>query len=169
VAEVPYTFRERVHGESKLDNLVIWEYGMLLADKLVGRFIPVRFLAFAFIGGLGVFVHLLVLSLALKGLSLGFTPSQGTATVVAMVFNFAMNNALTYRDRRLKGGKWWRGLLSFMLACSIGAFANIGVSTYLFEHRTSWLPSALAGILVGVVWNYTITKLYTWGNKKGDA
>lgn len=168
VAEVPYTFRDRVHGESKLDNLVIWEYGMLLADKLVGRFVPVRFLAFAFIGGLGVFVHLLVLSLALKGLSLGFTPSQGAATVVAMVFNFAMNNALTYRDRRLKGGKWWRGLLSFMLACSIGAFANIGVSTYLFEHRTSWLPSALAGILVGVVWNYTITKLYTWGNKKGE-
>ena len=53
--------------------MVIWEYGMLLADKMVGRFLPVRFLVFSFIGGLGVFVHMAVLTLALKGLEFGFT------------------------------------------------------------------------------------------------
>ena len=31
---------------SKLDEMVIWEYGMLLADKTIGRFVPVRFLTF---------------------------------------------------------------------------------------------------------------------------
>jgi len=165
VAEVPYHFRDRLHGQSKLDKMVIWEYGMLLADKLVGRYIPVQFLAFAFIGGIGVFVHLGVLSMALKGLGLGFTAAQAVATVLSMIFNFVLNNSLTYRDRQLKGWGWLRGLLSFMVACSIGAVANIGIATYLFEHRTNWLPAALAGILVGAVWNYTVTKLYTWGKK----
>ena len=41
--ELPYKFRERQHGESKLDTLIAWEYGMLLADKLFGKLIPVRF------------------------------------------------------------------------------------------------------------------------------
>ncbi len=165
VAEVPYQFRDRLHGQSKLDNMVIWEYGMLLADKLVGRYVPVRFLAFSLIGGVGVLVHLALLSLALKGLAIEFSVAQGVATVGSMVFNFGLNNALTYRDRQLKGWRWWRGLLSFMLACSVGAVANIGIATYLFEHRTNWLPAALAGILVGAVWNYAVTQLYTWGKK----
>lgn len=165
VAEVPYHFRDRLHGQSKLDNMVIWEYGMLLADKLVGRYVPVRFLAFSFIGGLGVFVHLALLTLMLKGLGLDFTIAQGVATVLTMAFNFGLNNALTYRDRQRKGWGWLSGLLSFMVACSIGAVANIGIATYLFEHRTNWLPAALAGILVGAVWNYAVTQLYTWGKK----
>jgi dolichol-phosphate mannosyltransferase len=88
--------------------------------------------------------------------------------MLAMVFNFALNNVVTYRDRQLKGWGWLRGLLSFMLACSIGAVANIGIATYLFENRTNWLPAALAGILVGVVWNYAVTNLYTWA-KKGKS
>jgi len=165
VAEVPYQFRDRLHGQSKLDNMVIWEYGMLLADKLIGKYVPVRFLAFSMIGGLGVLVHMAVLTLAHKGLDLGFTVAQASATALAMVFNFALNNLVTYRDRQLKGWAWLRGLLSFVVACSIGAVANIGIATYLFENRTSWLPAALAGILVGAVWNYTVTNLYTWARK----
>ncbi|MDP3520548.1 MAG: glycosyltransferase family 2 protein [Hydrogenophaga sp.] len=165
IGEVPYQFRTRIHGESKLDHMVMWEYGMLLADKLIGRWIPVRFLAFSIIGGVGVFVHMLILTLALKAMGMDFSHAQTGATVITMVFNFALNNSVTYRDQRLKGGAWFRGLLSFMLACSIGAIANIGIATYLFEHRTAWLPAALAGILVGAVWNYAITKIYTWGKK----
>ncbi len=59
--ELPYTFRNRSAGESKLDNVVAWQYIAMLLDKSVGRYVPVRFIAFAFIGGLGVFVHMAVL------------------------------------------------------------------------------------------------------------
>jgi dolichol-phosphate mannosyltransferase len=45
--ELPYVFGERMHGESKLDSLVVWEYLMLLLDKLIGRWVPVRFVLFA--------------------------------------------------------------------------------------------------------------------------
>jgi dolichol-phosphate mannosyltransferase len=165
VAEVAYRFRDRHSGESKLDSMVIWEYGMLLADKTVGRLIPVRFLMFSLIGGLGVFVHFAILTLALKVFGTGFTAGQAIATGLSMVFNFALNNVLTYRDRRLKGWAWFGGLLSFMAACSIGAAANIGIAAYLFEQRTQWALAALAGVLVGAVWNYAVTQLYTWGRK----
>ena len=169
VAEVPFTFRSRFAGESKLDELVVWEYGMLLADKTIGRYVPVRFLSFAFVGGIGVFVHMAALTLLLKGLGLGFTAAQSAATAIAMVFNFAVNNVLTYRDRRLGGWAWWRGLASFMLACSVGALANVGIATYLFESATGWFLAALAGVLVGAVWNYAVTQLYTWGRKPRAA
>ena len=66
-AEVPYQFRPRTHGESKLDTMVAWEYGMLLADKMFGQFIPARSLLFGVIGALGLVVHMTVLAVALYG------------------------------------------------------------------------------------------------------
>jgi dolichol-phosphate mannosyltransferase len=166
ITEVPYCFRDRFAGESKLGELVIWEYGMLLADKMIGRFVPVRFLTFSFVGGLGAFVHMAVLTLMLKGMGSGFTTAQAGATGTAMIFNFALNNVLTYRDKRLEGWAWLKGLLSFMLACSVGALANVGIATYLFENRTGWMVAALAGVLVGAVWNYAVTQLYTWSKAR---
>lgn len=165
VTEVPYRFRGRHAGESKLDEMVIWEYGMLLADKTIGYYVPVRFLTFSIIGGLGVFVHMAVLSFVLQGLNFGFATAQSVATGAAMTFNFALNNVLTYRDCRLRGWAWFKGLFSFMLACSIGALANVGIATYLFENRTQWILAAFAGVLVSAVWNYAVSQIYTWGKK----
>lgn len=58
--ELPYTFRPRVAGESKLDTHAAWDYGMLILEKTIGRGIPVRFISFGLIGGLGVLVHLMI-------------------------------------------------------------------------------------------------------------
>lgn len=167
VAEVPYTFRERLHGESKLDSLVMWDFGMLLAEKTIGRYIPVRFFAFTLVGGAGVLVHMAVLA-ALRAAQVEFSNGQAVATVVAMIFNFWLNNLLTYRDRRLRGTRWFTGLLSFMAACGLGAVANVGIASYLFASHTQWVAAALAGIAVGAVWNYAITQLYTWGQPRRD-
>lgn len=160
--EVPYQFRLRHAGESKLDPGVMWDYGMLLLDKLVGRVIPARFLAFSLIGGFGVGIHMLVLALSLKGLGLDFEISQTSASVVAMTINFFLNNFLTYRDRRLKGLKILQGLLTFYLACGLGAVANIGAASYLFEYHYSWWLAGVAGVLIGAVWNYAATSVFTW-------
>ena len=160
--ELPYQFRNRYAGESKLDSVAAWDYGMLLLDKLIGSVIPARFVAFSIVGGLGVFVHLIVLSLLFKVLDRSFVEGQAVATFVAMTFNFAVNNVLTYRDLRLRGWKWVRGLCTFTIACSIGAFANVGIASYLFQRDTGWIPAAFAGIIMSAVWNYTVTTGYTW-------
>ncbi len=163
--EVPYAFRERRAGQSKLDNQVARDYGLLLLDKLVGHVVPVRFIAFAMIGGLGVLVHLAALSLLYKGAGGDFVTSQAAATGAAMVFNFSLNNVLTYRDRQLKGRAWAKGLLSFMLACSVGALANVGMAATLFNSHAAWWLAAVAGIVVGAVWNFAVTSVFTWGRR----
>jgi dolichol-phosphate mannosyltransferase len=162
VREIPYEFRERTSGESKLDSRVAWDFLMLILDKTVGTLIPVRFLMFMFVGGLGVFVHFAVLTTLFTALETSFLIGQSAATLVAMTFNFALNNVLTYRDMRLRGWRWLWGWMTFVLACSIGGLANVGIANYLFQQQTFWVLSAAAGILVGVVWNYAVTSLYTW-------
>ena len=162
---MPYTFRERISGDSKLDSFVIWEYGMLLIDKTVGRYIPAEFFSFCLIGGFGVVAHMAVLSLLYKATSVEFAVAQGIATASAMVLNFSFNNVLTYRDRRLRGMKWWTGLASFALVCGVGAIGNVGVASYLFANNTQWALAAIAGILISAVWNFAATRIYTWGKK----
>ena len=159
-AELPYTFRTRVCGESKLDSLVVWEYLMLLLDKRIGHIVPARFAVFAAVGASGVAVHLVALRLLL--LTLPFSAAQLLATLVAMTTNFAINNALTYRDRRLHGWRFLRGLLTFFAICSVGAVANVGIASAVFERDYSWWVSGMAGAVVGAVWNYAVTSLFTW-------
>lgn len=163
--EVPYEFRNRHAGESKLDSQAMWDYLMLLLDKLVGHIVPVRFIAFGLVGAVGVVLHFAVLTTLFRWIGLSFAVSQASATIAAMISNFALNNALTFRDMRLKGWRWARGLALFVLVCGIGAFANVGIASYLFTRNRMWVLAAFAGIVVGAVWNYAMSAMYTWGKK----
>lgn len=160
--ELPYEFRQRTAGESKLDHAVLWEYLLMLLQKALGPAIPVRFIAFSLIGGSGVVVHMAVLWTLYRGLGVDFVTGQAAAALVAMTTNFFLNNLLTYRDMRLRGRRLVWGWVSFVLACSVGAIANVGIATYLFRADSYWVLSALAGIVVGAVWNYAVTAVYTW-------
>jgi dolichol-phosphate mannosyltransferase len=162
VKELPYTFRQRRHGESKLDTLVAWEFMMLIADKSIGHLVPVRFALFALIGGLGLVVHLSVLWTSLKVVDTAFTTAQAAAALVAMTSNFFLNNLFTYRDKRLQGWRLLRGLLSFYLICAVGAVANVGIATYAFAAHQTWWAAGIAGVIVGSVWNYAVSSIFTW-------
>jgi dolichol-phosphate mannosyltransferase len=163
VKELPYEFRPRLAGESKLDTLVAWEYLVLVADKTVGRFVPVRFILFGLIGLLGLGLHLIVLWLGLNVAAVRFPIAQAIATGTAMLGNYTLNNWLTYRDRRLKGWRFVRGLISFVLICSIGAAANVGLASFLFGNgRSSWWVAGIAGAAMSSVWNYAVSAVFTW-------
>ncbi len=162
VQEFPYHFRERLRGQSKLDTMVVWEYALLLADKTVGRIIPVRFVLFAGIGLLGLGVHLLVLWSGLHAFGVAFPAAQATATGVAMVANFALNNWFTYHDRRLRGWRFVRGLISFVAVCAVGAVANVGLASVLFGHQQAWWLAGIAGAIMSSVWNYAVSSVFTW-------
>ncbi len=164
--EVPFHFRTRLHGESKLDQKVIWDYYLLLVDKTLGGHIPTSLVSFATIGALGVLVHMSVLALVLKEMGFAFEQAQSCAVLMAMVFNYYLNNILTYRDQKLAGREFWLGLFKFILACGVGAAANVGVASFIYKGYGYWLFSGLAGILVGLVWNYLATSLFVWPKRK---
>ena len=161
--EVPCKFHARRHGESKLDSMVAWEFGMLILDKLVGRYVPPRLIVFAFVGGSGLVVHLTILYLALQS-GFSFYLAQTTAVVSAITWNYVFNNLITYRDRRLQGWAFVRGLFVFGAVCGVGAIANVGVAEVFYDSSQIWWLAGLAGAVVGVVWNFAASSYLMWRN-----
>ncbi len=161
IAEFPYMFRMREAGESKLGTLVMAEYASLLAEKTIGRFIPIRLIKFLMVGGLGVGVHLAILGAALAA-NARFMVAQTCAVMTAIACNFFLNNIFTYRDRMLKGWQILGGLLSFYLVSAIGAVANIGIGTWVSDHDDRWWLAGMAGVVVGAVWNFAASSFVTW-------
>ena len=180
--DLPYTFRARQHGESKLDTLTVWEYLVLLADKVFGRFIPVRLILFSLVGASGVVVHFAVFWTALlSGLAASYSPdaatrfifAQALATLVAATSNFFLNNILTYRDKRLRGLAIVTGLLSFLAISSVGAVVSVSFAGQVL----AWFPeamrqgkyvlsfAALSGIAVSTILNFSATAIFTWRKK----
>jgi dolichol-phosphate mannosyltransferase len=162
VREFPYEFRTRQHGESKLDIVVAFEYLYLLADKIFGRFVPVRFVLYVLAGLSGLLLHLAALGLLHRLAEFPFVTSQIAATLAAMVSNFLVNNSITFRQQRLKGGLLVPGLLAYMLICGIGAVVNVQSAEYLFEKNIPWWFAGAAGALVGAVWNYAVSTQIVW-------
>ena len=167
IAEIPFTFRTRQAGQSKLDLAVNLEYLYLVLDKLIGGRIPLRFVMYTLVGATGVILHLATLGLVYLGGYASFETSQLVATFLAMTLNFLLNNLFTYRDARLRGKHLVTGLLSFYLACSVGSAINLSVSNNLLHYGVPWLMSGLAGLTISSVWNYGVTNVTTWRRLKG--
>jgi len=160
--EIPYTFGSRLHGESKLDSMVALDFLGLVVAKFTHDLLSLRFLLFAMVGGIGLFVHLGTLFVALQVLDFPFPEAQAAGALVAMSSNFILNNFLTYRDQRLKGAAILRGLLAFYLVCSVGLLANVGVAFSVYDQEPIWWLAGAAGALMGVVWNYAMSGLFVW-------
>ncbi|WP_423140642.1 glycosyltransferase [Parablastomonas sp. CN1-191] len=172
VKEFPLAFAARAEGESKLDRTVVFEFLVGLYDKWLGRIIPTRFALFGTIGALGVVIHMAILATFMRifgGTLMGtivtpFEVGQTVAAVVAMTFNFILNNALTYADKRLVGFvALARGWAKFALTCSVGLLANVGVAAVLVRFGMHEYPAALSGIVVGSVWNFALSSKFVWG------
>jgi dolichol-phosphate mannosyltransferase len=166
VSEVPFRFRARVQGESKLDRRVMYDFFVFLLEKRVGRYvyIPGRFLSFAIINGIGILVHLALLVTAVSVVGAPFLNSQLFATIGSMFFNFTANNLITYNDRTLRGLRFWRGFVIFGLLCSVGIVANVGVAALVYKEYSNlfYVIPAVGGALITVVWNFIATKMLVW-------
>jgi dolichol-phosphate mannosyltransferase len=161
VAEVPYRFRERRAGESKLDARVALDFAALLVSRLTRNLLPPRFLLFLVVGASGVLVHLGMLAL-LKPLAVDFSAAQAIAALTAIASNFWLNNILTYRDRTLRGFAALRGFALFALICSFGLLSNISVADWLFSIDRTWWIAGFTGALISAVWNYAVSAALVW-------
>jgi len=160
--EFPYEFRERAHGESKLDIVVGLEYLFLLADKTLGQFLPVSFVLYVLAGLSGLLLHLFLLGCLHIVAGLPFVTAQTISTIVAMISNFLVNNAITFRSRRLRGTALAPGLAAYVLICGFGAIVNIQSAEYLFESHIPWWFAGASGALIGAVWNYAVSTQIVW-------
>lgn len=161
IVELPYAFAPRQSGASKLDRRVVVEYLGLLLARLSGNLLPPRALMFGVVGASGLVVNLA----AVKGFLLlgrGFAIAQALAALMAMTSNFLINNAVTYRDRRLAGVALFTGYLRFCGLCSVGLVANVAVADFAYRHAAPWWAASAGGAVFGAVWNYVTTSLAVW-------
>lgn len=161
VAEVGYTFRPRHAGESKMSPLVVIQYLGLWFSKLTNGALPPSFLLFGLVGGTGVVVHLAALA-ALTAVGQGFLVSQIAATLLAMGWNFVLNNNLTYADRKLRGRRLVTGFISFCAICALGGIANISVANAIYQWDHQTFVAGLSGAIMSSVFNYAVTRAFTW-------
>ena len=175
IKEVPMNFAARAEGESKLDRTVVFEFLVGLYDKWLGRIIPTRFALFGTVGAMGAVVHFSILAIVLSLLGEDYAVSrypnetnfiigQTAAAMVAMTFNFVLNNELTYADKRLRGwGPSLRGWAQFALTSSFGILTQIGVATALMRIGFHAYPAAAIGIVLASVWNFALSSKFVWG------
>jgi dolichol-phosphate mannosyltransferase len=161
VVELPYVFRTRVRGASKMDLTVVAEFAFLLIDKMTSGIIPPKFVLFCIVGTLGLGFHLAVLD-ALRMAGSRFLLAQLMATYSAMTLNYIINNSVTYRSQRLKGIRFWTGYILFALVCSIGSLANVGVAELVLNGLNSWPLAGIAGALMSAVFNFSGTTQLVW-------
>ena len=163
IVEVPYGFRKRNAGESKLTPLVGIDFLGLVVHHATGGILPIRFVLFAMVGAVGLVVHIAALSAVVHWFGmLSFDSGQLIATVLAMASNFILNNEITYRPYRYRGLGLITGFAAFALGCSVGALANIDVASWLNEANETWWVAGLAGALLSVVWNYAVSTNLIW-------
>jgi len=162
VAEIPFTFRARQHGESKMGSAIALEFFGLLLARLTGGLVSIRLVLFLLVGFSGVIVQILVLRLLLLGATDSFVVAQSFGVLVAMTTNFIFNNALTYKDRMLTGLDFVQGLLSFYVVCSIGAIANVGVASAFYESIPQVELASFVGAAIGATWNFVASSAFTW-------
>ena len=160
--ELPSTFRERQHGESKLDSKIALDFAALVTAKLTHDAVSARFLLFCLVGLTGLGIHLSVLSAFLTMTDLTFSVAQALATIGAIAWNFVLNNLFTYRDQRLTGWHFLTGLVRFQVICAIGAISNVGIATWIYDYDEVWWIAGLGGALIGTVWNFVVSAALVW-------
>ena len=179
VAEVGYTFRNRIHGETKMSPSVIRSYLLAVFELRFGRRLKPQFILYCMVGASGFVVNIAVFTL-LEAMHLG-TIDVGMARpvrwsliggiAVSMLWNFALNNYFTFYERRFRRNRLVWGLAVFSLVSIVGVV--IHVSVFEFLQATGWGSGALGNeparilhegvaFLLALVVNYFLNVNYTW-------
>ena len=164
VSEVPFGFRLREKGESKLSAREQINYLKHLVSLMSRSGELTRFLKFCLVGGSGVFVNEGLLWVLKQFAGLPLTLSNALSIEASIISNFVLNDSFTFADRRTLGTvSFLRRLGKFNLVSLVGAAINWGITqllTHFFDIH--YLLANLVGIAIAVLWNYLANRGWTW-------
>lgn len=163
IAEVPFQFKTRQHGQSKLQPYILWLLMSDLASKVTLGLLPPKLISFVGVGLIGSIVHFSMLYTVLA-FEARFWVAQTVATVTAMIFNFSINNVLTYSNERLHSAAFYKGMVLYSFIASFGIAANVSSAQFTYEHLKghAFIASSV-GIIIDVIWRFVVSNRLIWG------
>ena len=179
VGEVGYTFRNRLHGETKLSPSVIRSYLLAVVELRLGRQVKGEFVLYCLVGASGVLVNLAVFSLA-ELADLGAIDVGGDTTLrwslvlgiaASIVSNFLLNNYFTFWERRFRRRRLLLGFVEFAMVSLVGVVVHVAI--FRFLQSSGWLNGVVGastarlvhdaiGYTVALVFNYFLNVNYIW-------
>jgi dolichol-phosphate mannosyltransferase len=168
IGEVPYVFRERDHGASKVTGKVYRDYIWHLLRLRLGALPFSRFARFAVVGCSGVVVDMGLLYLLSDPTMLGWglTRSKLLASETAIINNFVWNDAWTFADISTRHRSWRnraRRFGKFQLICFIGLLLNTALLNFQFNvlGMNRYVANAVAIVMV-TGWNFWLNVKLSW-------
>lgn len=180
VREVGYTFRNRIHGETKLSGSVIRNYLVALLDLRFGSIVSPIFLLYCGVGASGILVYYAAAQITSltgmppvpTGFDAPFDTIRSAAVIgfiASVVNNYIWNNFITFYDRRHKSLRIVPGVLVFTAVSLVGLLVTVGVANLVLSLKLGFVTPPQArglGIIVAVITNYFLNAGITWPAKK---
>ena len=174
--EVPYVFRDRRAGSSKLRPGTILDYVRQVLDisrhAFTSRQGPVweeweKVLRFAIVGCSGIVVNMGVLWLLTRYAGIYYLVSSVIAIEVSILNNFLWNDLWTFgsdMEHRRRSTVHRIGL--FHMVSAGGAVINWVILLVLTQFAgVFFMVSNLIGILAAFAWNYLVNRNITWSRR----
>jgi dolichol-phosphate mannosyltransferase len=123
-----------------------------------------RFLKFCLVGSSGILVNMGLLWLLTEFTGLFYLLSAVISIETSIISNFTLNDFLTFRDRRTRGGRHFLKRLMKFNAISLASLAlNLTALWFLTSVAgIYYLISNLCGIAIALMWNYLVNFWWTW-------
>jgi len=161
--DIPYVFQKREHEESK----ATLNQGVLILKHLLYLLVDVpesnRLLKFALVGGSGVLVNVITLYILVEFVNVSATLGWFGAVALSITTNFILNNLFTYRD--IDSSSFMdivRKFGYFAVGASFSLVINFVIFQSLLQIGTFYLIASLAGIVAGMVFNFTVAQVFVW-------
>jgi dolichol-phosphate mannosyltransferase len=178
IKEVPYTFRPRARGESKLSSRVIFQYFQQVWRLCSSsRHHSVRFLKSAVVGSIGVLINLVVMAFLLKFTRINNWRASAIACLAANVQNYVLHSVWSYVADVRKDFRKLEGYFSYLLMSAAGlvvtmasyaglewSLGRTGLMSNAAAAAVFWfrLSCQFAAIVLGIRFNHVLNKMFDW-------
>ena len=172
IGEIPNRFDERRYGRSKIGSEYVKNLLLYLTKQTIIN--PPRILRFVIVGGVGFVVQFIVFRLLR---SLDLRPSLATifSAEIAIISNFIWSNLWTFAERKVTTVSQFISKFFQFNLTSIGSIliqagiSEAGTRVFGIKHLALNINTddvyLIVGILIGMIWNYTMYSRVIWRKK----
>lgn len=178
IQEVPYTFTDRQHGDSKLGTSTVLDYcksvwKLYKYGRNVRKIEPrtsVRFLSkaarFFTVGASGLGVNFLASMLFSLSTDMWYIHATVMGIMFSITSNFILNKYWTFEDRDFDKKRTFVQYGKFVGFSSIGALVQLGIVYYLVDEISLTYPISLVlAVSVAAFSNFILNKKWTFKEK----